>query len=202
MLLVSCIIPTKGRPQFVQRAIDCFLSQDWPDKELLILDDLAQRSCPTPPSIPGVTYWQVMGQTIGAKRNLLCSRARGHIIAHLDDDDWSAPGRLTDQVTRLVETGASVTGYNVVEFRRTDGLRWIFDASKRPHYAVGTSLVYLRSWWAAHPFPDVNKGEDNAFVFGARDLVAADARGLMWASIHSGNTCARALSGSQWRKIA
>ena len=37
--LVSCIMPTASRRRFVPLAIRYFLSQDYPNKELLILDD-------------------------------------------------------------------------------------------------------------------------------------------------------------------
>jgi glycosyltransferase involved in cell wall biosynthesis len=50
--------------------------------------------------------------SIGAKRNLGCEAARGEIIAHWDDDDYSAPGRLEDQVRRILTSGKAVTGYN------------------------------------------------------------------------------------------
>jgi len=37
--LVSCIMPTYNRRQFVPQAIKYFLRQDYPHKELIILDD-------------------------------------------------------------------------------------------------------------------------------------------------------------------
>ena len=43
-MLVSCIMPTRGRPAFAQRAIDCFLRQTWEEKELIVVDDLDNRS--------------------------------------------------------------------------------------------------------------------------------------------------------------
>ena len=38
------------------------------------------------------------GRTVGEKRNFGVSRACGEIITHFDDDDWSAPARLADQI--------------------------------------------------------------------------------------------------------
>ena len=37
--LVSCIMPTADRRRFVPRAVHQFLAQDYPNKELVILDD-------------------------------------------------------------------------------------------------------------------------------------------------------------------
>ena len=37
--MVSCVMPTANRRQWVPRAIALFLAQDYPDCELLIVDD-------------------------------------------------------------------------------------------------------------------------------------------------------------------
>lgn len=39
MPIASCLMPTTDRPQFVPRAIRCFLAQEHPEKELVIVDD-------------------------------------------------------------------------------------------------------------------------------------------------------------------
>jgi glycosyltransferase involved in cell wall biosynthesis len=72
---------------------------------------------------PGVRLIHLPGRpTIGAKRNIGVEAATGEVVAHFDDDDWSAPGRLEEQVRRLVSSGASVSGFRSMKF--TDGLRW------------------------------------------------------------------------------
>src|SRR5207249_9398199 len=37
--LVTCIMPTHNRRRFVPQAVRCFLRQDYPNLELLIVDD-------------------------------------------------------------------------------------------------------------------------------------------------------------------
>ena len=37
--LASCIMPTANRRQFVPEAIRYFLAQDYPNKELIVIDD-------------------------------------------------------------------------------------------------------------------------------------------------------------------
>ena len=135
---------------------------------------------------------------VGQKRNFACSRARGEVIAHWDDDDWSEPGRLADQIERL--DGHQVSGYSAMRF--TDGSEW-FDYFGPISYALGTSLCYRRSWWEAHPFEPLNVGEDNHFVNAAHSagaLVSVPARGLMYATTHAGNTSPR-IYGSNWKRI-
>ncbi len=75
---------------------------------------------------------------IGAKRNFGCEHAEGEIIAHWDDDDYSAPGRLADQVERLRESGKAVTGFHSMRF--TDGVHWWKYEGTR-NYALGTRYV-------------------------------------------------------------
>ena len=139
---------------------------------------------------------------IGAKRNLGCELASGSIIAHIDDDDYSAPGRLADQVYRLLDSGKSVTGYSSMRF--TDGRQWWEYSSTLPGYALGTSLVFCRDWWQSHPFPARQIEEDTDFVMRARAeraIVTADAGAMMYATIHDGNTSPRQLEGSNWRRL-
>lgn len=141
-------------------------------------------------------------RTIGAARNWLCERARGEIIAHFDDDDFSAPGRLADQVQRLRDSGKDVTGYFSMRF--TDGQKW-WEYRGSPDYALGTSLVYRRAWWARNRFdPRLQVGEDNAFVARARaqaQIISVEAGELMYATNHAGNTSPRNLKGKSWREI-
>jgi O-antigen biosynthesis protein len=137
---------------------------------------------------------------IGAKRNYGCERAAGDVIAHFDDDDYSAPGRLADQVQRLLESGKAVTGFHSMRF--TDGVRW-WKYEGTPNYALGTSLCYRRDWWSSHRFPAVQIGEDNQLVAAAHsagELVTADADDLMYATIHPGNTSPRKL-GDNWKPL-
>jgi glycosyltransferase involved in cell wall biosynthesis len=137
---------------------------------------------------------------IGTKRNFGCEHAAGEYIAHWDDDDFSASGRLSDQLGRLQASGRSVTGYQAMRF--TDGARW-WQYAGPPNFALGTSLFYRRAWWMAHPFRLIQVGEDNQFVgeaHGAAQLIVADAGDLMYATIHAGNTSPRTL-GTAWTEI-
>jgi O-antigen biosynthesis protein len=137
----------------------------------------------------------------GAARNAGCEAARGEVIAHFDDDDYSHPNRLEDQVRRLIDTGKPVTGYRSMRF--TDGRSWWRYAGSAD-YALGTSLVYRRDFWARNRFPDLKVGEDNQFVSRARacgGIATADAGQMMWATIHDQNTSPRSVRGKQWIPI-
>jgi len=205
-VLVSAILPCRGRAELTRQAVDCFLAQTWPNKELVIVDDSEMPAFPRgAPSEAGIQYWSEPGhKLVGAKRNLACSRAHGEIICHWDSDDYSAPGRIADQVARLLESGCVVTGYHTMVFLdQTARQAWRYKGDT--NFALGTSLCYQRDFWKAHPFPvDAKVGEDGWFIKQARGhLVSVDAGDLMFARNHGENTSPRQMVDSyRWQKLA
>ena len=104
--LVSVITPTYNRPHYHKRLYECFISQTYPQKELLVLDD-SQEPSPffTHLKDPQVHYTHISKKmTIGEKRNYLLNKAQGEIIAHFDDDDFYAPSYLDFMTHNLGNT--------------------------------------------------------------------------------------------------
>src|SRR5215475_12372109 len=102
MAMVSCIMPTRDRRPFVGQAVEQFLAQDYPDRELIVVDDGEDPIGDLLPADPRIRLLRLdRRMTIGAKRNLACEAATGDIVVHWDDDDWMAGWRLTYQVTAL-----------------------------------------------------------------------------------------------------
>jgi glycosyltransferase involved in cell wall biosynthesis len=183
-MLVSCVMPTKNRRGFIPAAIDCWLRQSYPDRELVILDD----GEPVEDLIPKdsrIGYHRSEGMTTGSKRNLCNELARGEIIVHFDDDDFSAPERIADQVGRLQASGLPVTGYGTLIFWDAVASQAKQYRSSVAGYVCGTSLAYLRSFWQTHRFPDKQQASDNAFVYPIlRRIAAADGSRHIVARIH------------------
>src|SRR5688572_14083799 len=103
-------MPTRNRGEFLRLAVESFQRQTYPNLELVIIDDSDVDITHLVPSDDRIRlYRSTQRRSIGAKRNIACSRADGEIICHWDDDDWSAPNRITDQVTRLQESKAALT---------------------------------------------------------------------------------------------
>ncbi len=101
--LVSCIMPTSNRRAFVPRAIACFQSQNYLEKELIILDDGNDSVADLVPDDPGIRYVRLPERLpLGAKRNECVRLARGGLVMHWDDDDWHAPRRIRCQVDALL----------------------------------------------------------------------------------------------------
>jgi glycosyltransferase involved in cell wall biosynthesis len=204
---VTCLCLTRNRRQWLPQAIRCFLEQTYPSRELLILADgedvsASVKSNGICSASALIRYVQIEdGRTVGEKRNIGSQLAQGQVVASWDDDDWSAPGRLADQVERLRLFGKAVTGYHSMPF--TDGEQW-WRYKGAANYALGTSLCYRKSWWSIHKFSAKQIGEDGDFAREADtagQLMSVDAGELMVASIHKGNTSPRRLIGDQWSRV-
>jgi len=103
--LVSCICPTYNRPpthqHLIEEAIESFLRQDYPNKELLILNDTPGQELHC--DAPGVVVVNVNDRypTLGEKCNAAVAMSHGELIAPWDDDDISLPWRLSLSVEKL-----------------------------------------------------------------------------------------------------
>ena len=204
-LLVSCIMPTRNRRRFVGQAIWYFLRQDYPSRELIIVDDGEDAVADLVPDDKRIRHVRLEERlSVGAKRNLACELSRGELIAHWDDDDWHAPHRLNVQVAGLSASGADVCGASDLLFYHLDeGKAWLYryPADQRPWLAGGT-LLYRRSAWAEHPFPDRNVGEDTAFVWSfppERLHIVADPS-LYVGLIHDRNTGFKNVDSRRWER--
>lgn len=99
--LISVYMPTYNRVQMAIRAIESVLAQDYPNLELLVVDDASSDDT-----------WQVLtnkyinderirffrqstGQGACAARNRAISEAKGEFVTGIDDDDEFLPNRLS-----------------------------------------------------------------------------------------------------------
>ena len=138
------------------------------------------------------------------QRNLACELSQGELIAHWDDDDWSAPHRLSLQVNKLRTAGADVCGAReLLHYAPMSGEAWLYrhPPDERPWLAGGT-LLYRRSLWAAHPFTDITVGEDSAFVWQlpADRIHALGDSSFYVALLHGGNTAPKNLRDPRWER--
>ena len=169
--LVSCIMVTRDRPEFVARSIRYFERQDYPRRELVIIDDGCSDLAAVTPCDERIRYVRLPArESIGAKRNRACELAAGSILAHWDDDDWYAPDRLSRQVAPLLAGKAEITALHAGIF--FDLAAWKFwQATPQLHRRLfvedvhGGTLVYKRSCWNDQcRFPDTSLAEDAVFL--------------------------------------
>jgi glycosyltransferase involved in cell wall biosynthesis len=208
LTLISCVLPTRGRRELAQKAVDCFLAQDYPNRELVILDDADETSFPEGVTHPLVRYFRTSANsermTIPPKRNAVNALTEGSVIAHLDSDDWSSPDRLSHQMQLMEESGKALIGYHSILFYENDESLAKYNGDS--DYAIGTSLFYRKSFWEAHPFEESKHSKsDNLMVRHARDeyqLHSVDAEHRMVARVHPGNTGLKQIYKYPFRKAS
>jgi hypothetical protein len=207
MPLVSCIMPTANRRRFVPAAIGMFLAQDYPDKELVILDDGEDAVGDLVPPRPELRYLRSAARrSIGAKRNEACEAARGDIILHWDDDDWYAPDRVRYQVESLLAAKADLCGIDRVFFmdpRAGQAWEYVYPPGAAP-WVYGATFCYRRELWRAYPFPDTTIGDDTRFVASARGAnirVLADNRFYV-GLVHDANSNPKHVRDARWQPRA
>jgi glycosyltransferase involved in cell wall biosynthesis len=202
--LVSCIMPTANRRRFVRHAIEHFLTQDYGDAELIILDDGEDAVGDLVPSHPALRYVRTpRHRSLGAKRNAGCEAARADIIMHWDDDDWYASHRIRLQAEALCDSQADICGIDRVLFfdPRVPAAWEYYYPTRGAPWLYGASLCYRREYWRAHPFLDITVGEDACFVAAARSdrSCALPDNRFFVALVHAANTSAKQVRDPRWR---
>ncbi len=202
--LISCIMPTYDRRRFVPRAIAQFQNQDYPSKELIIVDDSTDPIFDLVPNDPSIRLIRLPRRmSVGAKRNLACENSAGEFIAHWDDDDWHAPHRLSCQAQHLFNSDASICGLKdllFLDIRTGKAWKYSYPANQRP-WLSGNSLLYRKEYWSAHHFSDINVGEDSRFVWtaDARRLLAVADADFHVGFIHGANVSPKHVDGPWWK---
>lgn len=199
--LVTCVLPTAGRPLWAAQALRYFARQSYPHRELVVVD-----SGRTPLDLPLPEGAQVVraapGTPVGEARNLGAARARGTLIAHWDDDDWYAGDRLARQVAFLTATGAAVCGLgSMLLYRLHDGDAWWYHPMPEdPTFLTGATLLYRTDLWHEHPLPPRGVAEDAAWLAGLPRGTAAPMPDDGWfvAVAHGSNTAAKNVADPRW----
>lgn len=104
-MLVSCICPTFGRPPeyqyLLEEAIESFRRQDWPDKELIVLNDCQEQQLECDAEQVKVINIDARVPSLGQKYNIAIDLAHGDLICPWEDDDLSLPWRISRSVELL-----------------------------------------------------------------------------------------------------
>jgi hypothetical protein len=156
--LVSCICMTYNRVPdklyLLEEAIESFLRQDYPNKELIVFND-----CPGQELVcdaPGVRVinWPERFPTLGDKQNAAIRHSQGELIALWDDDDLSLPWRLSLSVERL----GNADYFNPRAYWFLDGNGLHFDHSVG--YAHNASMFTRAAFEAVGGYPSISVGYD------------------------------------------
>ncbi len=126
----------------IARAIFSAFSQDWPNLEILIVDD-----CSTDRSVSVIEeiikndkraklIRHKINKGPAAARNTLLRNAEGEFIAFFDDDDVSMKNRVSTQVGRLLDYETKTGCRRVACYAR--GIRYYPNGYKKPLPAIGS----------------------------------------------------------------
>lgn len=98
--LVSVIIPTYNREQYLAEAIASVLDQDYAPIELIVIDDGSSDGTAdtVAPFADRLLYRLQENQGIAAARNAGVNLSHGQFLAFLDSDDIWEPGKLRLQM--------------------------------------------------------------------------------------------------------
>jgi hypothetical protein len=93
--MISVLLPTYARPEFLAEAIECFLRQTYTNSELVVLNDWRGHTVHFDhPRVRVFNNDSPERKSLGAVRNWLCDRAKGDIVCDWDDDDLYLPDHL------------------------------------------------------------------------------------------------------------
>ncbi|MET0463427.1 MAG: glycosyltransferase [Chitinophagaceae bacterium] len=201
--MVSCIMPTYNRRAFIPHAIRYFQRQDYPDKELIIIDDGSDPVKDLVPDIPGIHYYRLERKiTLGEKMNIACGYAKGTIIVNWDDDDWYADWRLTYQVSSLQQYSVGVCGINKLlyyDLKNQKAYCYIYPPDQRV-WLLGSSLCYTKELWARNRFAEIDVGMDGLFVWNTapENVAVLEKNDFSVHMIHESNVSPKKTSGAWW----
>lgn len=195
--LISCVLVTRDRPRFFRQALRCFAAQDYPHKELIVVDDGEAPVDACCAGVSGLTYVRLKGaMPIGSKLNVGVEIARGDILQKLDDDDYYAPGFLSAAAARLARArrrdtlvawccfGVMIAGDPRLYF---SGHGWM----------AGGTLCFRRALWQRNPFRDMNNSSDSWFIRDNDPAIARVCDSSLYMVVRHGRNTWNRIAGQQ-----
>lgn len=169
--LISVIMATRNRPEFLAHALECYRRQTYPLRELIVVDD-DDSTLPADEEaiLPLGRLIRVReGTTLGAKFNRGVVEARGLLCQKWDDDDWYAPTFLETMVSAFLAHAPSRRGRSAVAYQILaqwlDLERWrVLDPPPPSDNPSGGTLLFAREDWEHHPFRDFRRSADFWFL--------------------------------------
>jgi len=106
--LVSCLMPVGVPGGTLRAAVDDFLAQDYPNRELVVLDGSRAGIGALLPSDPAIRVVRVSEAPSSLDRAI--EAAYGHFLAMWSDRTRHEPWRLGYQMGRMMQTGRRISG--------------------------------------------------------------------------------------------
>ncbi|MCB0706623.1 MAG: glycosyltransferase [Saprospiraceae bacterium] len=160
--LISCLTVTKDRIVLLKESIQCFLTQSYPNKELIIVamgDKMYHKALESyiekleAPSLK-LIWAESEDYSLGKARNQSLQAASGDVICIWDDDDLYHPERLMSQYQHMIAQGAEgccLTDF-LQFFQKDQDLFWVdwkFQGNLQGHDAMlpGSLMAIKKSYF-------------------------------------------------------
>lgn len=100
---VSIIIPCYNQGEFLSDAIQSALDQDYPDKEIIVVNDGSTDNTQEAAAqfLPAIRYIEQENRGVSSARNAAIKIAKGTYVAFLDSDDVLLPGSIAKRTAYL-----------------------------------------------------------------------------------------------------
>lgn len=102
--MISVIIPVYNAERYIRYTLDSVVSQDYPEKEIVIVDDCSSDQSPIiikeyMKDYPYIVYHRLNKNSgVAIARNTGIKLAKGRYIAFVDSDDVWMPNKLSKQI--------------------------------------------------------------------------------------------------------
>lgn len=198
--LVSCVCVTKRTLEEIQISIECFLSQSYKNRELIVLHDggdfeieeyiSEMNNVNTDCNLFYHQYESNHGTSLGELRNISIGLSSGEFVCQWDDDDWMHKDRISRQFHAMrtnFQTSCVLTNLLIYDRERREGYLSEFRLWE------GSILFDRKIISNTLKYPEINRGEDSVFFNGVVDsgcypLIASN---LYIYIIHGSNTWPR-----------
>lgn len=145
--LISCIIPTYNRIDYLKEAIESVINQTYDNWELLVVDDQSTDCTKqvVQEYIKGdkrIKYFCTIQKGGNHARNLGIINAQGNLIAFLDDDDICLPDRFQKQYFAFQNSNSGFIVSGMIRFDNDTGKTTPF-SNKSSETAVGFPSRWL-----------------------------------------------------------
>ena len=159
-ILVSIILPTYNRADFISKALDSVLAQTYENWECVIVDDGSTDHTDEVLAAYGDTRFICLrqdNQGVSGARNSGVGASRGEVIALLDSDDEWLPGKLATQLAYMRENDFYISQTEEIWIRggkrvnqparyaKPEG--WFFDQSLEMCLISPSCAMFTREVW-------------------------------------------------------
>ncbi|MFB2938884.1 glycosyltransferase family 2 protein [Aerosakkonemataceae cyanobacterium BLCC-F154] len=146
---ISAIICTHNREKYLGAAIDSLLAQDFPDYEIIVVDNASSdRTREIVQARPSVKYIYESVTGLSVARNTGAQSATSQILAYLDDDAVASPHWLSVLYTAYQSNEKLAIAGGKVTLIWPEGIlppAWLSDdlAGNLGAYDLGDKIVYI-----------------------------------------------------------